>query len=559
NGVVTHTFQDADLDGVCDASDTCPGTASGAGVNASGCSCAQVTVSDGNPCTLDVCTNGNVTHTFQDADGDLVCDANDNCPNTPGQIGSTCNDGDANTTNDMLNASCVCAGTCSGNAVALTLQTDANGSQTTWEIKVLGGAQVCSGSGYTSNSTIVASCCLPTGCYQLLVYDSFGDGMTTGGYVLRTGSNQRIIDNANDGAFTFTSTVAAGFCVPLGTDALQPTSCDLNGIYINSVLYAVPNSGVSGQYGIGNQTDDGYQFWFFDPDGSYGRNIFKSHANPGSPGTPAGPTACASIKLSSMVTSPLPLNKLLNVRIRSRVNGVYSQYGPACRLTVGNPTSSCITQLDPTAGTTFSCGATGKVVGASGNSGKIHASSVSGANKYQFEFVLPGTAYVRTIASATTMLTLNPWATSPLVCGNRTYNVRVRASFDNGTTYCNYGPLCTVGITNSNSGCTPYTPNFSGGGQQSAEQGTTTMDLFPNPVRDGAVTLELSGLSTEVAEVTVDVFDLFGRKVIAQVIATEGAEGISTRFDLPSDMATGIYMVSVVAGDVRYAERLTVE
>lgn len=37
----------------------------------------------------------------------------DNCPNIAGQIGSTCNDGNACTTNDVINASCQCAGTIS--------------------------------------------------------------------------------------------------------------------------------------------------------------------------------------------------------------------------------------------------------------------------------------------------------------------------------------------------------------------------------------------------------------------------------------------------------------
>lgn len=223
------------------------------------------------------------------------------------------------------------------------------------------------------------------------------------------------------------------------------------------------------------------------------------------------------------------------------------------------PPGSCVTQLVPTAGTTFSCGATGKVVGASGSTGKIHATSVNGANKYQFEFVLPGTAYVRTIASTTTALTLNAWATAPLVCGSRTYNVRVRASYDHGTTYCNFGPVCTVGITNNTAGCTPFAPAFGGGGTQSAAQVTTTLNLFPNPVRDGAVTLELSGLSTEVSEVSVDLFDLFGRNVMARVIATDGADEINTVIAFPVEMATGVYIVNVTAGSVRYTERLMVE
>ncbi len=80
DGVVTNTYQDADGDNVCDAEDNCPDTPSGEGVNTEGCSCSQVTVDDGDPCTLDECTDGVVTNTYLDADNDGVCDANDVCP-----------------------------------------------------------------------------------------------------------------------------------------------------------------------------------------------------------------------------------------------------------------------------------------------------------------------------------------------------------------------------------------------------------------------------------------------------------------------------------------------
>jgi hypothetical protein len=82
---------DEDGDGVDDADDLCPNTPSGDGVNTDGCSCSQVTVNDGDPCTLDACTNGIVTNTFQDADGDGVCDANDVCPGGDDNLD---NDGD---------------------------------------------------------------------------------------------------------------------------------------------------------------------------------------------------------------------------------------------------------------------------------------------------------------------------------------------------------------------------------------------------------------------------------------------------------------------------------
>jgi Secretion system C-terminal sorting domain/Thrombospondin type 3 repeat len=78
--IVTETSTDMDGDGVSDSNDECFDTPTGEEVNTEGCSCSQVTVDDDNLCTLDECVDGVVTNTFQDADGDGVCDANDICP-----------------------------------------------------------------------------------------------------------------------------------------------------------------------------------------------------------------------------------------------------------------------------------------------------------------------------------------------------------------------------------------------------------------------------------------------------------------------------------------------
>lgn len=68
---------------------------------------------DGDPCTANdvvrVC--GSCAGTYLDTDGDGVCNAQDNCPNVPGQIGSPCDDGNACTYNDVITSACECAGT----------------------------------------------------------------------------------------------------------------------------------------------------------------------------------------------------------------------------------------------------------------------------------------------------------------------------------------------------------------------------------------------------------------------------------------------------------------
>ncbi len=131
------TFQDADNDGVCDADDICPDGDDTVDTDNDGtpdacddCSTVGQSCDDGDNCTTgetyDVncnCTGG----TFQDADNDGVCDADDICPDgddtvdtdndgTPdacddcSTVGQSCNDNDSCTTNDVYDADCNCAG-----------------------------------------------------------------------------------------------------------------------------------------------------------------------------------------------------------------------------------------------------------------------------------------------------------------------------------------------------------------------------------------------------------------------------------------------------------------
>ncbi|MFK8102827.1 MAG: PA14 domain-containing protein [Saprospiraceae bacterium] len=78
--------------------------------------CQQVgdVCNDGNACTTNDIYDAdcNCVGTFQDSDGDGVCNADDVCPNLDDNlIGTACNDGNPNTTNDIYLANCSCAGT----------------------------------------------------------------------------------------------------------------------------------------------------------------------------------------------------------------------------------------------------------------------------------------------------------------------------------------------------------------------------------------------------------------------------------------------------------------
>ncbi len=104
--------------------------------------------------------------------------------------------------------------TCTDNALALTLVFDNYPEETRWEVRS-GTTVVASGGTYGSQadgSTLVVDLCLPDGCYDLVMFDSYGDGMCcsygNGSYTLRDASNAVL---AAGGSFTTSQTT--NFCL----------------------------------------------------------------------------------------------------------------------------------------------------------------------------------------------------------------------------------------------------------------------------------------------------------------------------------------------------------
>ena len=457
---------------------------------------------------------------------------------------------------------------------SLELTTDNAGSETTWEIRNAGTTTVVDAGGPYANNTTVNEvvCLIPGACYELIVTDA--NGMSNGpigGFVLRDQNGKRVLDNAGDGVFTGISQAVAPFCSPVGNDAILSSQCDKVDWTPNQFLIATPNSAVSAQYGVGNQTDDGYEFRLFNPDGGYDRTVYQSHANT-SVGAPAGPNAAAHLNYSALVTNPVPQNVLLNVRVRSRVNGVFSAWGPACRFKIDAVAANCpAVQLVSTPGSQFSCGATNKIVGNSGPDGRIvstQASRVIGgvsqqANRYQFDITTTG-GYSRTIVATTRTLVLGQWYTNPLLCGFNTYSVRVRASFDGGATWCPYGATCSVGITNNLAApfCTSA-PAFAGGDDRVFFDGdetssVATLSMWPNPNRGDQLYLTIDQLNADVTTATVDIFDLYGKKVTSRTIAINGST-LNTVINLDGTIASGMYLVNLTAGEQTFVQRLVIQ
>jgi hypothetical protein len=244
---------------------------------------------------------------------------------------------------------------------------------------------------------------------------------------------------------------------------------------------------------------------------------------------------------------------MLNVRIRPRVNGVNGPFGAAYRFKIDPARAACpLTKLNDLPGNQFESCDQARNWG-SGN--WIHARPVSGANKYQWRFT-NGDGFLRVLTTNTYFLQLN-WTASPLVAGG-TYDVEVRASKNSGASYCTdavppalavWGDICTLTINGGNA---------QGGGAQLALEGNTNnVAMFPNPNQGDHLWLNIDGIDANVTTVSVDFFDLAGHRAVARVIPAQG-DHLRTMLDLQGELAAGVYIIHIVAGDQIYTERLVV-
>ncbi|MFZ1693327.1 MAG: hypothetical protein WAT74_09035, partial [Flavobacteriales bacterium] len=310
---------DADGDGICDNDDNC--------------------VDDANPGQ-------------EDGDSDGVGDACDVCPSVAnGNPGDACDDGNPNTVLDVLGVgpTCGCAGVPCTTDLDFVYQADGN-DDLTWQLFEQGTNTLVQTGGGSLIGNGSEATCLPDGCFYLVVTDGGGDGIVGGGYLLKINSSVRLIDNLygtfGEGGFTSggTSTIDnnEGFCLPVGTDRLIVTSCDRRDWKITpcggEFVVANTNAAVSAQYNV-NNANSGYQMWWYAPNGGYSFKRFQSHST--SNGLPASATRACHFMLNGWSGNQLVEGGFYNAKVRGRVNGVYNPWGPACRLTVNSAEAQC--------------------------------------------------------------------------------------------------------------------------------------------------------------------------------------------------------------------------
>ncbi|MBK7944423.1 MAG: hypothetical protein IPJ85_03510 [Flavobacteriales bacterium] len=332
----------------------------------------------------------------------------------PAIPGAACSDGDPNTLLDAYNSNCVCEGLPCTTDLAIDFTMDAS--------------------------------------WYMVVTDEQGDGITGGGYVVRRTNGTllqpytRVIDNRANYAGVTPSQVsgppvtANAFNIPLSTDRLIYTSCDkmdwrttCGGEYV----VATDNPAVTAQYGVTNSTS-GYEMWWFAPNGGYSFRRTQYHSTTN--GLAASATRACHFKPNTWAGSPLQPNTLYNVKVRSIVAGAPGNWGPACRFAINNTLAGCpLTKLmDIPDNQYLSCG---QMRLANSTSTYVYARNVrrmtgsctwQNANRYQFRFRIVGEGINVVKTSATNQIFVN---TVGLLCG-KTYQVDVRASFNNGANWC---------------------------------------------------------------------------------------------------------------------------
>jgi hypothetical protein len=480
---------------------------------------------------------------------------------------------------------------CTENGLNLEFQSDTYPGENTWEILdetgaivVVGGPNPIPAGGIGSQAM-----CLPDGCYTLRVTDSFGDGMVTGsftgGYTLREGgaNGRRIIDNTNNFNGGSESAIANGgtFCVPIGDIELIYSNCDKLDWVDNQYLVCHADPLVSAEWQVGNQNNDGYNFWIFDPNGSYSFRRFHTHAV--SDGfSPASATRAARVKINgwnnTALTPHIPTDILLNVRVRGVYNWNFTEWGPACTMKIDPVAASCPMiwlQDDPANPSDYSCGVTRNFGGPNGGANKLTAkppqfqpAPLAGGTgvRYQFRFRIPaeGVCIVRPPQTSPTLYLNWSAASGPQLEASKTYEVEVRASNDQGATWCvdspspacdpnpvtNWGRTCDVTISG--------VVNMDEETSSIAVQGDGGLTMYPNPNRGDQLFVSITELAPEVTTVSVDIYDLTGKRVIARTIAVQDGY-LNTTMDLNGDLAGGMYMVNITAGDKAFTERLVIQ
>jgi len=420
-----------------------------------------------------------------------------------------------------------------GNEVTVSISTDSNPSELSWEIRDSGNALVASGAPSVANGINSSTTCLggpiAGACYSFKLMDSFGDGITGGGWELRTASGKLLLrdefasGSQSPSATPQTPSYGSGhsFCLPAGPSQIMANEC---GVFTNGMYDKVYCSMVTGA--------TQYQFEFSNPDAGYMRRIARPHNY---------------VVFYEMVSSPLVPGVKYFTRVRTNEAGplASAHFGAGCELGLGIAQVVQCTQLIEAPAYGHSCNET-RSFNAPYN--YLYAKPVTGATTYTFKITgndgnyNSGIEFVR----STYILSLD-WGIgeAPALVDLTTYQVQVRVTV-NGIegTYC--GNTCNVTIDN-NPGLRPRMVQ----GDDKPE-----LSLWPNPSNGQHLNVAMGGLDSELTTADVRLMDVTGRVAVGtQLYVVDGV--INSMIEL-GDAANGTYLLQIIAGDKTWTKRVVV-
>lgn len=516
-----YTFQDADFDGTCDANDGCPNDGSKTAPGVCGC---------GNP---DVPTTW-----YADVDGDglgdpfdlqpgytcdqppgYVANASDFCPATDGTVGSACDDGDPNTTGDVLDGNCNCMGSVVNchDGDPCTLDTW-NGTNCVFVFQDADTDGVCDANDGCPNDpgkTDPGAC----GC-GITDVDNDQDGIVDCNDSCPSQAGQ-IGDACDDGDPNTEGDVVGLDCQCAGTPVSGCTeetlvltiALDDFGSQTTWELRTAPGNNVVGS---GGPYTDGTAGTVITeaicvPAGCYRFGVHDANGD--------------GMGQGGYVVSDGNGNRIIDANGNF---GALSYMGAKFCLPVGP------VELLPT-----SCDRTDLTL-----NDQLVTTTVAGATAYQFAFFDPHGSYLQNFTRSVNMIGPAPNADFPL---NLPVNVRVRANVSGNWTP--YGPACRLMVIDE--------PSLAPGAQvRNGMAAGGAFSAWPNPNNGDRLNISLTGLDTEVHTAAITLHDATGRQVLSTTQSVDQGS-LGTVLDL-GNTVSGVYLVRVIAGGTIRESRVLV-
>lgn len=443
--------------------------------------------------------------------------------------------------------------TCVGNSVTLTFDLNGGGNPITWEIFVQGSSTPLFTGGPLANSTAVEAgfnYCLPDGCYRLVVHGT--GGIPNGGdYTLSQSGGTPIILASGNWSSTSRIINDRGFCVPTPGNGVLSTSFDQDR-HLGTVIRCGYDPLVQAGYPSANF---GYQYWLFDPHGTYSRRFIMNHQQAMlTPFGPPGPDDCAWVLPASLQTNEVPLDIPLNVKVRPVIGAVPpaddSGFGYAWAVTFKCMMGASTVDDAPNdtkvnddgSSPEFSCGSQSETE-------EIYAVPVQYANRYQFLYdeMPPGGPTVQQQSAMNTHW-VDP---SSIVTPGVSYSVKARTSYNAGITWCPFDASCVIDATFFDGG----------GGHMALIEGPShaRIRVWPNPSGSHSeLVVRIDQVPTDQRSVPLDLLDGMGRAILNHRLSCEGCGTVQGSLPL-GDLAPGLYFIRTVLNGEQVMERLTVE